>query len=110
MPIFIVTASYSQDTVNGLMGHPQGRRAAVAKLVEKGGGKLLDMYMTTGPSDVMAIVEMPDGADAVAVNMAIAASGAAQSLHTIQAWSPEDFEAIAHKAGEISASYSPPGS
>ena len=63
------------------------------------------MYMTTGPSDVMAIVEMPAGADAVAVNMAIAASGAAQSLHTIQAWSNALalWEAMkrADKAGQL---------
>ncbi|MDJ1008842.1 MAG: GYD domain-containing protein [Paracoccaceae bacterium] len=109
MPIFIVTASYSQDTVKGLMTHAQGRRAAVGKLVEKGGGTLLDMYMTTGPHDVMAIVEMPDGGDVVAVNMAIAASGAAVHLNTIRAWSPEEFEGIAKKATEISGAYSPPG-
>lgn len=109
MPTFIVTASYTRDAIKGLMGHPQGRRAAVAGIVEKGGGTLREMFMTTGATDILCIVDMPEGGDVMAVNMAIGASGAATGLHTIRAWTPEEFEAIAHKAAQISGAYTPPG-
>jgi len=108
MPIFIVSASYTQDAIKGFMGGATGRRAAVAAIVEKAGGTLKDLYMTTGAHDVMAIVDMPDGGDALAVNMAIAAAGGAANFQTIRAWSPEEFEGIAKKAASISGTYTPP--
>ncbi|MBF9032174.1 GYD domain-containing protein [Rhodobacterales bacterium HKCCE3408] len=109
MPTFIVTANYTEAGIKALMGGAKGRRAAIAKIVEAAGGKLKDMYMTTGSHDVLTICEMPDGTDGMAVNMVIAASGVASNLQTIRAWTPEEFEKVAAKAGKIAASYSPPG-
>lgn len=109
MPTFIIQASYTQDAVKGFMKGGSGRRAVIAGLVEKAGGKLKDMYMTTGQYDVLAIADMPDGADAMAVNMAIAASGGASNFVTVRGWSPEEFEGIAKKAASLTSAYSPPG-
>lgn len=109
MPTFIITASYTDDAIKGFMGGATGRRAAVAAIVEKAGGTLKDLYMTTGAKDVMAIVDMPDGADALAVNMVIGAAGGATDFQTVRAWTPEEFEGIAGKAAAIAASYTPPG-
>ena len=110
MPTFIITANYTHEAVKGLMKSAGGRRAVIAGIVEKAGGTLKDMYITTGASDVLAICDMPDGADAIAVNMAIGASGGATNFNTIRAWSPEQFEDIASKAADIVASYTMPGS
>lgn len=110
MPTFIIHANYTQDAVKGLMSGAKNRRAVIAGLIEKAGGTLKDMYMTTGEHDVLAIADMPDGADAIAVNMAIAASGAASGFVTSRGWTPEEFEAIAKKAGSLAASYKAPGS
>ncbi len=109
MPTFIIQASYTQDAIKGLIKSAAGRRAVIAGLVEKAGGKLKDMYMTTGDYDVVAIADMPDGSNAMAVNMAIAASGAAGNFRTIRGWSPEEFEDIAKQAAGLVGTYSPPG-
>ncbi|MDG4647598.1 GYD domain-containing protein [Roseibacterium sp. SDUM158017] len=110
MPTFIVQACYTREGVKGLMSGAKGRRKAIGALIEAAGGTLKDMYMTTGSHDVLAIAEMPDGADSMAVNMAIAASGVADSFQTMRAWSPEEFEGVAEKAAKIAASYKAPGS
>ncbi len=110
MPTFIIQANYTEDAVKGLMKGAKNRRAVISGLVEKAGGTLKDMYMTTGSHDVMAIVDMADGADALAVNMAIASSGSAMGFRTIRAWSPEEFEGIATKAAQLAGAYTPPGS
>lgn len=109
MPTFIIQATYTQDAIKGLVKGAAGRRAVIAGLVEKAGGKLKDMYMTTGEYDVIAIADMPDGANAIAVNMAIAASGGAAKFNTIRGWSPEEFEGIARQAAELTGAYTPPG-
>lgn len=110
MPTFIINANYTPATVKGLMKNARNRRAAVAALVEKAGGKLKEMYVTTGAHDVMIIADLPDGSDALAINMAIGNSGAGTGFETIRAWTPEEFEAVAGKAAEIAGAYSPPGS
>ncbi|MEM9319078.1 MAG: GYD domain-containing protein [Pseudomonadota bacterium] len=108
MPTFIITANYTSDAIKGLMGGAKNRRGVIAGLVEAAGGSLKDMYITTGANDVMAIVDLPDGADALAVNMAIGASGAAANFHTTRAWSPEELEDVAQKAAGIAAAYKHP--
>lgn len=109
MPKFVSTATYSVSTVKGLMQAPTGCRAAISAIVEAAGGKLIDMFMTTGPSDVMIITEMPHAAEEVSLAMVFAAAGVGENIHTVQAWSPEEIEAIASKATSIAPAYSPPG-
>ncbi len=110
MPTFLIQANYTEAGITGLMGGAKNRRTAIAAIVEAAGGTLKDMYMTTGAYDVLAIADMPDGADAMAINMAIGASGAAAHFNTMRGWSPEEFETIAAKAAQISGTYTAPGS
>ena len=110
MPTFIITANYTQEAVQGLLKNPAGRREVIADIVEKAGGTLKDLYITMGSTDVIAIADMPDGGNAVAVNMAIGASGGATNFTTMRAWTPEEFEDVANRAAGIVESYSLPGS
>ena len=103
MHIFITYASYSQDGVKGMLKKPADRTAPVRALLKKVGGKLIAFYMTTGDNDVVVISEVPDGTDAVAVGMAVAASGA------VRAWKAKDFAAITKKAAKLAGTYTPPG-
>jgi uncharacterized protein with GYD domain len=109
MMTFIVQANYTASAVKGLIGGAKGRRAVISGLIEAAGGKMKEMYMTTGDHDVMVIAEAPNAEAVLAVNMAIAASGAAAGLKTIRAFSPEEFEKIAQTAGKISGAYKAPG-
>ncbi len=110
MPIFITYASYSQAGVKGMLKKPADRSGAVRALLKKVGGKLLAFYMTTGENDVVVISELPDGTDAVAIGMAVAASGAVSKVETVRAWKAKDFVAVSKKAAKLTGAYAPPGS
>ncbi|WP_171235453.1 GYD domain-containing protein [Ruegeria sp. HKCCA6837] len=109
MPIFITYASYSQAGVKGMLQKPENRTGPVKTLLEKVGGRLLSFYMTTGGNDVVVISEAPDGTDAVAVGMAVAASGAVTSVETVRAWTADEFVSITEKAARLTGAYTPPG-
>ena len=109
MPLFITYASYSQSGIKGLVEHPSDRSAVIERLIKQAGGKMVGLYMTTGSHDVVLVSELPDGADAVALGMAVSATGTLSSLETVRAWTTAEFKAIAEKAGGFKGSYTPPG-
>ncbi|WP_425043753.1 GYD domain-containing protein [Primorskyibacter sp. S87] len=110
MPLFITYASYSQSGVQGLMAKPENRAGAIQALLDKVGGRVVALYMTTGSNDIVLVSEAPDGSDTVAVGMAVAASGSIAKIETVRAWTGDEFAAIAQKAGSLTGAYSPPGS
>ncbi|WP_050603035.1 GYD domain-containing protein [Ruegeria sp. 6PALISEP08] len=109
MPIFITYATYSQAGVKGMLQKPENRTGPVKALLDKVGGRLLSFYMTTGGNDVVVISEAPDGTDAVAVGMAVAASGAVTNIETVRAWTADEFVSVTEKAARLTGAYTPPG-
>jgi uncharacterized protein with GYD domain len=109
MPLFITYASYSPSGAKGLVDKPSDRSAVIKALIEKAGAKYIAMYFTTGSNDVVLITEAPDGADAVATGMAVAASGSLSRIETVRAWTPSEFKGIAEKAAKVAGAYTPPG-
>ncbi len=109
MPLFITYASYSHSGVKGMVDKPSDRTAVIKALVEKAGGKIVAMYFTTGSNDVVLVTEAPDGSDAVATGMAVAASGSLSRIETVRAWTPSEFKGIAEKAAKVASAYAPPG-
>ncbi len=110
MPLFITYASYSQSGVQGMVENPSDRADVISGLLEKAGAKLVAIYMTTGTNDVVLVSETNDGSDAVALGMAVAASGSLSNIETVRAWTSAEFVDIAKKAGGLVGSYTPPGS
>jgi uncharacterized protein with GYD domain len=110
MALFITYASYSQSGIKGLLEKPADRAEVISGLLEKMGGKLVSLYMTTGSNDIVVISEAPDGSDAVALGMAVSASGSLSKLETVLAWTSADFKGIAEKAAGLTGAYTPPGS
>jgi len=108
--LFITYASYSHSGVKGLVNKPSDRSVAVKALIEKAGGKLVALYNTTGSNDVVLVSELADGSDAVAIGMAVAATGALSRIETVRAWTPSEFKGIAEKAARVASAYTPPGS
>jgi uncharacterized protein with GYD domain len=78
-------------------------------VVEKAGGKIVALYNTTGSNDVVLVSEFAEGSDAVAMGMAVAASGALSRIETVRAWTPGEFKGIAEKAARAVGAYTPPG-
>jgi uncharacterized protein with GYD domain len=102
-------ASYSNAGAKGLMDKPADRSEAIKALVEQAGGKFKELYMTTGTNDIVLITEMPDGSDAVALGMAVTASGSVSRTTTVRAWTASEFKGIAEKAAKYSGAYKAPG-
>ncbi len=75
-----------------------GKRALAAKtMIEKMGGRLLSVYITTGDYDVVATLEMPNGEAMVKYVTAVSASGNARTT-TVRAFTPEEFSKLAGEA------------
>ena len=109
MPLFITYASYSKDGIAGLLKQPEDRTAAIQSLLEQVGGRVVALYNTTGTNDVVVVTEAPDGSDAVALSMAVSASGAISKSETVRAWTGAEFEGVAAKAAGLIKAYAPPG-
>ena len=109
MPMFITYGSYSHAGIKGFIDKPVDRTPIIKALIEKAGGKLIALYLTTGTHDVVVIFEVPDGADAVAVGMAAGASGSLSRVETARAWTAAQFKDVAEKASKIAGAYTPPG-
>ncbi len=110
MPLFITYASYSQSGVKGMVDSPSDRADAISGLLEKAGAKLVALYMTTGTNDLVLVSEAGDGADTVALGMAVGSTGSLSNIETVRAWTSAEFVDIAKKAGGLVGSYTPPGS
>ena len=105
MPKFMIKASYTTDGARGLLKDGgTARRAVVQKLMEGIGGKLESFYYAYGDDDAFLIVDAPDATAALAVSMAVNASGAVR-LTTIPLITPEEMDAACKK----SVSYRAPG-
>ena len=109
MPLFITYASYSHSGAKGIVDKPSDRSGVIKALIEKAGGKFVAMYFTTGSNDVVLVTEVADGSDAVAVGMAVAASGSLSKIETVRAFTPSEFKGIAEKAAKVTGAYTPPG-
>lgn len=110
MALFITYASYSQAGIKGLLSKPENRTGAIQSLLDRVGGKVVAIYNTTGTNDIVLVSEAPDGSDAVALAMAVSASGAISKAETVRAWTSDDFEGVIKKAAGLTGAYVPPGS
>ena len=105
MPAYLWSASYTAEGAKGLLKDGgTKRRAAVQQMVEKAGGKLTAFYYAIGKADVYGIAEFPDAVTAVALSLAVNASGAV-TLHSTVLLTPEEIDAATQKA----IGYRPPG-
>jgi uncharacterized protein with GYD domain len=105
MPKYLVQASYTADGTKGLLKDGGvKRRAAASALVESLGGKVDCFYFAFGETDVVAIVDLPDGTSAAAASLAINATGLVTSRLSVLL-TPEEIDQAARK----SFTYTPPG-
>jgi uncharacterized protein with GYD domain len=76
MAKFLGKARYTAEGTQGLLKDGgSGRADTVAKLVKKLGGKMESFYFAYGATDAYVIVDLPDDATALALSLAVNASG-----------------------------------
>jgi uncharacterized protein with GYD domain len=105
VPKFLIEASYESQGANGLAKEGgSSRRAFVGDLIKKHGGTMECFYYAFGAADVYAIFDMPDTTSALAMSLAINASGAVK-LTTTPLISVEEVDA----AAKMQVGYRAPG-
>lgn len=77
MPKFMIKASYTAEGVKGLVKDGgTARRDAINKLIVSLGGETEAFYFAYGADDALVIADLPDTATALAISLAVNASGA----------------------------------
>ena len=105
MPRYLAHASYTVEGLKGLLKDGGTKRREVVEQLAKGlGGTLEAFYYAFGDDDVFAIFDFPDDVSAMAVSMAINASGGA-TLKTTVLLTPEEID----QATKKTVDYRPPG-
>lgn len=108
--LFCITAHYTPQAISAMLDDPNtNRAAAISKLLEAAGGKLVSLYFypAEGPG-VMVIFDVePNSAPAIA---AIAwAGGGLQDIKLTRLLTADDVRATQEKARQIRSAYKPPG-
>ena len=105
MPKFLVDASYTSEGVKGVQSSGGTARVeAVTRAVEGLGGSVESFYFAFGDRDVYVVSDLPDNESAVALAIAVGATGLVD-IRTTPLLTPEQMDAAAQK----SVSYTPPG-
>jgi uncharacterized protein with GYD domain len=105
----VTRGRFTQDYLKGMLAAPEDREAAVRKLIEAVGGKVISFYVTTGETDFLLISEANEAEAIIASLMAAAAAGTISDVSTGRAWTGAEFKAIMERASKASKAYRPPG-
>ena len=97
MAKFLIEAKYNAEGMKGLLKEGgSSRRTAVKKAIDDLGGTLKGFYFAFGERDGFVICDVPDNITAIAVAMAVDASGEVQVKTTLLI-TPEEIDAACHK-------------
>ena len=75
MPTFIGLARYTQQGIEGIRDSPSRLGEAKEKLFDPLGVEVKALYLMTGPYDLIAVVEAPDGEAMAKLALALSAEG-----------------------------------
>ena len=89
MPLYIVTSSWTEQGIKAVKDSPKRIEAARA-LCKKMGADMKQIYLTSGDSDLLAIVEAPNGDVMAKIAMTLGMAGNLRT-RTVSAWSEQDF-------------------
>ena len=109
MPLFITQGRLTREYIKGGMAKPEDRHAAIARLCEQAGGKLVSLYYTLGQYDFMVVSEMPDAKAATPLAFLARGGGGIEGSVTSQAFTTAEAKDMFEAAGKIAGSYKPMG-
>jgi uncharacterized protein with GYD domain len=89
MPMFIITVSWTDQGIRSIKDAPK-RTAAARELGKKVGVDIKHLFLTTGDSDLLAIVEAADGANVAKFCMALGSMGNTRTK-TVRAWPEAEY-------------------
>jgi uncharacterized protein with GYD domain len=109
MPIYVLRGKYSSEALKGMIASPEDREAAIAKVVEKAGGRLLSYYLTFGDDDWLVIIDCPNNEVALTIAIVGAAGGSNTDTKTTVAMTAKQAMAAFKAAGELAKSFKSAG-
>jgi uncharacterized protein with GYD domain len=109
MSIYILRGRYNSEALKGMMASSEDREAAIAKVVEKAGGKLIGYYVTFGEDDWLVIVDCPNNEVASSIAIVAAAGGSITDIKTTVAMTSQQAMAAFKAAGELAKSFKSAG-
>ena len=109
MPIFITQGRFTREYIKGGLAKPEDRQAAIARLCEQVGGKLVSLYFTLGQYDFLLLSEMPEAKAASVLAFVAAGGGGIEGSVTTQAYTTAEARDIFAAAGKIVGGYKPMG-
>ena len=109
MPLFITQGRFTRDYLKSGLAKPEDRSAAISRLCEQAGGRMLNLYFTTGQYDFIVISEMPDAQSASVLSLVAAGGGGISDVVTSQAFTPAEAKTLFERAGRLVGSYKPMG-
>jgi uncharacterized protein with GYD domain len=95
MPTYISLINWTDQGIQALKESP-ARADATAELAASLGGKLVRLYWTVGPYDLVGILEAPDEETATAMQLTVGSRGAVRTT-TLRAFDREEIEKIIAK-------------
>jgi uncharacterized protein with GYD domain len=101
MPTYVLRGRYSAEALKGMVASPEDREAAIAKVVEKAGGKLLSYYLTFGEDDWLVIMDCPNNEVALTIAIVGAAGGSNTDTKTTVAMTATQAMNAFKAAGEL---------
>jgi uncharacterized protein with GYD domain len=92
MPTFILELSWTDQGIRTVKDVPK-RGQIGRELAKKFGAEVKQIFFTSGHSDILVIVEAPNGDDVVKMALAIAGQGNART-HMKRAWTEAEMAKI----------------
>ena len=101
MALAMIQFCYKSETVGNLIKNPEDRSAAVGKLVEQLGGKMVGFYYSFGDYDGLIIADLPDNTSIAATSIVAFAGGGTTKLKTTILFSVKEAMAAMKKASGL---------
>jgi uncharacterized protein with GYD domain len=89
MPLFIVSASWTEQGIRAVKDAPKRSKAA-KELAKRLGIDIKEIYLTSGESDLVVILDSPSGDNVAKFAMAIGSQGNIRTK-TARAWTEAEF-------------------
>ncbi len=105
MPTYVCQGHYSRDAIRGMLARPEDREAAVAKLFEMVGGRLIAWYFTVDDDGWLLIAEAPDAQTMSAATIVVLAGGGVSDIKTTAVLTSAEAMQAFKAAGEVGGSF-----
>lgn len=107
MAYYLIQAAFTPEAWAKMVKSPQDRKAAIAPMIEKLGGRLESYWISFGDYDAAVILQAPDNVTAAALSLAASAGGSVKAIKTTPLMTMEEGMEAMRKAA--AAGYRAPG-